>query len=156
MWVSGAPKDAVHSTTDQAEERPISTHPYITAKIASERRRQLFSEADRNRRIRSARSGLDEDEIGPPPAAGSGATTSPPPAPAPNRFHHQVGTVDVSNRATGRCYALVEIRGSDHAQTVLYVHGCGTEGTTLSKVAPFWTRTKPPPKRIRYFLFLWP
>ena len=66
MWLSGPPGDAGRSTADKAEERPITTDPYIVTKIASGRRRQVLSEAHRYRLFRSARSGPDGNEIGPP------------------------------------------------------------------------------------------
>ncbi len=75
MWLSGPPGDAGRSTADKAEERPITTDPYIATKIASGRRRQMLSEAHRYRLFRSARSGPDGNEIGPP---ATGPVPSPP------------------------------------------------------------------------------
>ena len=74
MSLSAPAEDACQSTADPAEERPITTNPFITAKIASARH-QVLSEAGRYRLVRSARTAPDGNEIGP---LATGPVPSPP------------------------------------------------------------------------------
>ena len=71
--------------------------------------------------------------MGGPQTAARGHWPALGPAPAPGRFLDHVAMVRASYRATGRCYALVEIQGAAHTQPVLCLHGCDTEDSTLSK-----------------------
>jgi EmrB/QacA subfamily drug resistance transporter len=55
------------------------------------------------------------------------ALPAPAPAPPPGRLFDPAAAVDALNRATGRCYSLVEIQGAAHTQTAWCAHGCDTE-----------------------------